>query len=260
MVSCSFCQCLNDDTATFCKQCNSNLAVTGIPVPADPTLDAIGLPPAPDQPPESALVDDPLPATVRLARIPMVDPRHAPAAEAAQPQKPGNPADQTTVVLPVPPPAPMIEPVLPPPVTTPAPPKIVSLPRGTPVPAPHTTPPRPTAAPAPTWTPENRPKLVVLRGLKVNHLYTIYDGRNFIGRPDDKPVDIDLEDQEPTDRVWASRQHAVIVFENGQLLIEDLNSLNGTFVNRSRVHPGQQRPLQPNDIIQIGTVQMKVTV
>jgi len=29
---------------------------------------------------------------------------------------------------------------------------------------------------------------------------------NFIGRADEKPVDIDLEDQEPPDRVWCSRQ------------------------------------------------------
>ena len=54
-------------------------------------------------------------------------------------------------------------------------------------------------------------------------------------------MDIDLDDQEAADRIWSSRQHAVITFENGTLTIEDLNSLNGTFVNRTRVHPGQVR-------------------
>ena len=85
-------------------------------------------------------------------------------------------------------------------------------------------------------------------------------GLNFIGRADEKPVDIDLEDQEPPDRVWCSRQHACIHFEDGQLSIEDLNSANGTFVNRTRIYPGTKRPLNVNDVIQIGNVQMKVVV
>jgi hypothetical protein len=105
-----------------------------------------------------------------------------------------------------------------------------------------------------------KPKLVVLRGQRVNVEYEIYEGDNYIGRADEKAVDVDLEDQEPPDRIWSSRQHALITYENGQLAIEDLNSLNGTFVNRLRVAPGQKRPLQVDDVIQIGTVQMKVKV
>jgi len=73
-------------------------------------------------------------------------------------------------------------------------------------------------------------------------------------------VDIDLEDQEPPDRVWSSRQHALITLEGGKLSIEDLNSSNGTFVNRARIYPGQKCDLNPNDVIQIGTVQLKVVV
>jgi pSer/pThr/pTyr-binding forkhead associated (FHA) protein len=98
----------------------------------------------------------------------------------------------------------------------------------------------------------------VLRGQKRNVEYPIYEGLNFIGRADEKPVDIDLEDQEPPDRVWCSRQHACISFEEGQLAVEDLNSANGTYVNRTRVYPGTKRPLNLNDIIQIGNVQLKV--
>jgi hypothetical protein len=107
---------------------------------------------------------------------------------------------------------------------------------------------------------EAKPKLVVLRGQKINMEFPLYEGNNFIGRSDDKPVDIDLEDQEPPDRVWCSRQHAVINFENGALVLEDLNSSNGTYVNRNRVYPGQKKALNVNDVIQIGTVQMKVKI
>jgi pSer/pThr/pTyr-binding forkhead associated (FHA) protein len=105
-----------------------------------------------------------------------------------------------------------------------------------------------------------KPRLVVLRGLKLNVEYPIYEGHNFVGRADEKPVDIDLDDQEPPDRVWSSRQHCLITFENGDLNLEDLNSANGTFVNRTRVYPGQTRPLTPNDVLQVGTVQLKLKV
>jgi hypothetical protein len=106
------------------------------------------------------------------------------------------------------------------------------------------------------------PKLVVIRGQKINLEFPIYPDLNFIGRADEKPVDIDLEDQEPPDRVWCSRQHAVVQWDDAQgiITIEDLNSANGTFVNRTRIHPGQKRQLNPNDVIQIGTVHMKLKV
>jgi hypothetical protein len=108
--------------------------------------------------------------------------------------------------------------------------------------------------------PAIKPHLLVIRGELVNVQYTLYPGKNYLGRTDDKPVDIDLENQEPADRIWTSRQHAVITFEKTELTIEDLNSLNGTFVNRTRVHPGQVRALQANDIIQVGTVQLRLII
>lgn len=121
----------------------------------------------------------------------------------------------------------------------------------------------PAAAPAAAGAPlpaGSAPKLVVIRGQKINAEYPIYEGLNFIGRADEKPVDIDLEDQEPPDRIWSSRQHAFITFENGTLTVEDLNSSNGTFVNRARIYPGQKCPLNVGDVVQIGTVQMKLKV
>ena len=61
------------------------------------------------------------------------------------------------------------------------------------------------------------------------------------------------------DETTTSAHHLEIRRENGSYQIRDLNSTNGTFVNRLRVHPGQKRPLEVNDVIQIGTVQMRVT-
>jgi len=131
-------------------------------------------------------------------------------------------------------------------------------------PAAEAAPAAPAAAPvvpAPAALPPGaQPKLVVIRGQKINAEYPIYPDLNFIGRADEKPVDIDLEDQEPPDRIWCSRQHALITLEEGVLTLEDLNSANGTFVNRARVYPGQKHQLSVGDTIQIGNVQMKLKI
>ncbi len=102
------------------------------------------------------------------------------------------------------------------------------------------------------------PRLVVIRGEKVDVEFSIFNGQNLIGRTSEKPVDIDLTGQEAPDQIWSSRKHAIITLDRGTLIIEDLKSLNGTFVNRSRLHPGQQRVLQSGDVIQIGTLQFRV--
>jgi len=108
--------------------------------------------------------------------------------------------------------------------------------------------------------PVAQPRLVVVRGERVNVAYAILEGKNYVGRSADKPVDIDLDGQEAVERIWTSRQHAVITFERGRLVIEDLNSLNGSFVNRARLHPGTAKALAPGDVLQFGTVQLKVMV
>ena len=105
-----------------------------------------------------------------------------------------------------------------------------------------------------------KPRLEVVRGEKLGVAFLVLEGKNLVGRTVATPVDIDLTGQEPVERVWSSRQHACLTFDGKTVILEDLNSLNGTFVNRQRVLPGQQRTLQPNDVIQIGTVQLRVHI
>jgi uncharacterized protein (TIGR02996 family) len=108
---------------------------------------------------------------------------------------------------------------------------------------------------APTFA---EPRLLVVRGARPGVEYPIYEGANFIGRADEKPVDIDLEEQEPPDRIWCSRQHACVHFEQNRLFVEDLNSAGGTYLNRNRTYPGQRFPMAPGDVLQIGSVQLRV--
>jgi hypothetical protein len=262
MVKCPFCHFDNEEGALFCEQCKSDLAgaaaahpapvahakpVEGIPtaepLPAEPyeaiPLAAEAIPYSAEPVEAEPLPAEPLPETLPLEAHPA---EAHPIAEA-------HPAEAHPVAEAHPMPSPPAAHV--PPAPPPPPP---------PHPAPPPAPPAPAAAaPAPAALPAGaQPRLLVLRGQKRNVEYPIYEGLNFIGRADEKPVDIDLEDQEPPDRIWCSRQHACISFENSELYLEDLNSANGTYVNRTRIYPGQKRQLAPNDVIQIGNVQMKV--
>ena len=110
----------------------------------------------------------------------------------------------------------------------------------------------------PPTTPAVRPRLVVLRGLKIGAEFPIYEGRNTLGHFAEKPVDIDLMNQESVEQIWCSRQHAVITFDKGIVAVEDLNSLNGTWLNGVLVPRGQRRQLKPGDVLQVGTVQMRL--
>lgn len=103
-----------------------------------------------------------------------------------------------------------------------------------------------------------QPQLTVIRGERIGKEFLLFDGGNVIGRVSDQPVDVDLTGLEAPDQIWSSRRHAHIAVDGRTATIEDLSSLNGTFVNRSRLHPGQKRILMSGDTIQVGTVQFRV--
>jgi len=284
MLKCPFCHFDNEDGALFCEQCKSDLAgavaapvahAEPAPVEAIPTAEPLpaepyeGIPLAAETIPLAGepVMAEPLPAmpigleaTFAEAQPIEAQPIEAQPVEAHPVE--AAPVAEAHPVAPAAPPAPAH--VAPPPVpAAPAPQPVAPPPQPAVVaPAPAVAAPAPAApAAAPTALPAGaQPRLLVLRGQKRNVEYPVYEGLNFIGRADEKPVDIDLEDQEPPDRIWCSRQHACLSFENNELAVEDLNSANGTYVNRTRIYPGQKRQLSPNDIIQIGNVQLKVVV
>jgi hypothetical protein len=250
MLKCPFCHFDNEEGALFCEQCKSDLGAVAAPV-------------AHAQPVEGIPKAEPLMAEPYEA-IPLAAAEVIPFAAEPMPAEP-LPAVPLAEAVPVEmPPTAQTQPAQAHPLaeTHPAP----AHPAPTPTPVEAASAPAPTAVPAAAppvgavLPPGSQPRLLVLRGQKRNAEYPVYEGLNFIGRADEKPVDIDLEDQEPPDRIWCSRQHACLSFENNELFLEDLNSSNGTYVNRTRIYPGQKRQLVPNDVIQIGNVQMKVVV
>jgi hypothetical protein len=100
----------------------------------------------------------------------------------------------------------------------------------------------------------------VLRGQKLKVEYPIVEGPNYIGRADGL-VHIDLTDQEPPDRVRCSSRQVLILFGNGRMSLLPLATAEEpTYLNREKVEPGEPQPLKVNDVIQIGTVQLKLVV
>ena len=79
-------------------------------------------------------------------------------------------------------------------------------------------------------------------------------GRLIIGRRGDLC-------QLPLSHDSVSRQHAVLVEQNGKLYIEDRNSGNGTKVNGREVSVGgTPTPLHPGDRLTLGEVELLVDV
>src|SRR5271155_4862782 len=83
-------------------------------------------------------------------------------------------------------------------------------------------------------------KLSVVRGGRKGQEFPLEDGNNLIGRWDPETgsfpeVDLDADDQEAK----ISRKHALLRIESGKITVEDIGSLNGTYVNRQpRLSPG----------------------
>jgi hypothetical protein len=83
-------------------------------------------------------------------------------------------------------------------------------------------------------------------------------GRILIGRKDVKQQpEVDLTPYGGIEQ-GVSRQHAVITFKDGRYYIEDLNSVNETLLNSSRLFPGQPYPLRHGDQLQFGVLVVTV--
>jgi pSer/pThr/pTyr-binding forkhead associated (FHA) protein len=96
-------------------------------------------------------------------------------------------------------------------------------------------------------------KLTLVRGGTVGKVFTLQVGDNLVGRwdPDSGAFpEVDMENDDPEARI--SRKHALIKVSD-HITIEDIGSLNGTFVNRgTRLEPGAPATLKDGDEIIVG--------
>jgi pSer/pThr/pTyr-binding forkhead associated (FHA) protein len=90
--------------------------------------------------------------------------------------------------------------------------------------------------------------LQVVRGRSETNTLKLMDGVNSIGRHDDCLIRIRSSQ--------VSRRHCELHLDMGKLIVRDLGSSNGTFVNGKRVL-GQQA-LKPGDVLTVGGVTLKL--
>jgi FHA domain len=119
--------------------------------------------------------------------------------------------------------------------------------------------PAPEAAAAPAAF---KAKLMLVRGGRKGQEFPLEEGNNLVGRWDPETgafPEVDLDADDPEAKI--SRKHALIRIEGGKLTIEDIGSLNGTYVNRQpRLQPGSPVELKTGDEIIIGKTFLKLVV
>jgi len=87
---------------------------------------------------------------------------------------------------------------------------------------------------------------------------TSIQGRIFIGRV--PPADDDLARRLERDYPNVSRMHAEICIGEGGLLVRDLHSLNGTYLNGTRLEPGEFTNAVPGDSLRFASgLETKIT-
>jgi hypothetical protein len=105
-------------------------------------------------------------------------------------------------------------------------------------------------------------KLSVVRGGRKGQEFPLEDGNNLIGRWDPETgsfPEVDLDADDPEAKI--SRKHALIRIDGGKITIEDIGSLNGTYVNRQpRLSPGSPAEIKSGDELIIGKTFLKLVV
>lgn len=71
--------------------------------------------------------------------------------------------------------------------------------------------------------------------------------------------DIDLSKEIGPDRT-VSRRHARILKQGNKVVIEDMNSVNGTFVNGKKLDPYLPEALRDGDLLRLGRVPIKIKI
>ena len=106
-------------------------------------------------------------------------------------------------------------------------------------------------------------RLKIVRGSpRKDQEFPLEDGNNLVGRWDPETgafPEVDLDADDPEAKI--SRKHALIRSAEGKITVEDIGSLNGTYVNRgARLQPGAPVELKTGDEIIIGKTFLKLTI
>lgn len=91
--------------------------------------------------------------------------------------------------------------------------------------------------------------LVIFKGTPQGHRFFIAQSEMILGR--DPAVEMSIADAS------VSRKHAKISRQGNKVLLTDLGSSNGTFVNDQKIEPNQPTELRKDDVIKFGNIILK---
>ena len=93
-------------------------------------------------------------------------------------------------------------------------------------------------------------KLVVLNEGLAGQSYELKVVKTTIGRVDDNAF--------PIVQGSVSSHHAEITLRGNEVVVKDLNSTNGTFINGQQLASGSEAVLKPGQILKLGQVELKL--
>jgi len=99
----------------------------------------------------------------------------------------------------------------------------------------------------PVLTELEPPHLIISHNGEVEREFQISDPRTLIGRSEMSDVAIDNQ--------YVSKHHALLIWAEGEVMLLDLKSRNGTYVNAKRV---ERQILQDSDILALGDYRIKL--
>ncbi|MEO6811981.1 MAG: FHA domain-containing protein, partial [Isosphaeraceae bacterium] len=100
--------------------------------------------------------------------------------------------------------------------------------------------------------------LEVVRGKDLGRVYALNGEAVVLGNDPGPGPGINLADQEGNSPRRMAANQARLDCLDGALVVRDLDSPGGTFINRQRLLPDQARPLSAGDVIQLGGVQLRL--
>ena len=105
-----------------------------------------------------------------------------------------------------------------------------------------------------TESKQSKAKLIILRGGTQGKEFNLDTEMTSVGRwdPDGGAFpEIDLTNDDIEAKI--SRKHARILVQEGKYMLEDMGSLNGTYINRGqRLVPGEPQEIRHNDEVIMG--------
>lgn len=93
------------------------------------------------------------------------------------------------------------------------------------------------------------PKLVVLTAGLTDRSFEVTPSKAIVGRLDDNQL--------PLPEASVSSRHCEIFAKGDDIIVKDLGSTNGSFINEKAIESGKEATLRPGQVLRLGQVELR---